>query len=298
MQIFIPDSFTRPYFDGRNPNGRGIVGPTGMTGPTGANGKDGCTGQTGASGTNGKDGCTGPTGASGRDGFIGYTGPTGSQGPTGPAGRDGFTGYTGPTGSQGLVGPTGASGRDGVNGIDGFTGPTGPAGRDGVNGIDGSIGPTGPAGRDGNDGSIGPTGPAGVAGITLISGVWTPEFLQVVGFTGFTGLEGSYMRIGNFVMANWSMTVFPEATEGVLNATFKPPIFFGGPYELSSQQLKGFISVSADVDNSFSPLQVTRYEVCNEPGSFLDAYFSLHYNSLPRAQPFTIGCGFQYYVLN
>lgn len=65
------------------------LGPTGATGPTGA------------------QGITGPTGATGADGSAGATGPTGAQGVTG------ITGATGPTGSAGVTGATGATGATG-----------------------------------------------------------------------------------------------------------------------------------------------------------------------------------------
>ena len=72
-----------------------IPGPTGPTGPAGA------------------DGATGPAGADGA------TGPAGADGATGPAGADGATGPQGPVGDTGPVGPTGPLAPNGVS--DSFT---------------------------------------------------------------------------------------------------------------------------------------------------------------------------------
>jgi hypothetical protein len=93
-----------------------IVGPQGLSGPTGPTGI-GITGATGPQGATG----IGITGATG----IGITGATGPQGATG-IGTTGATGIgiTGATGLQGITGATGLS----------FTGPTGATGPAGVGG--------------------------------------------------------------------------------------------------------------------------------------------------------------------
>jgi len=80
----------------------GATGPTGISGPKGANG---ATGPTGARGATGTIGATGPTGPKGAQGSTGATGATGPAGPTGHTGASGATGPTGPaTVSQGVAG--------------------------------------------------------------------------------------------------------------------------------------------------------------------------------------------------
>jgi hypothetical protein len=90
-----------------------VTGPTGYTGPTGADSTiTGPTGYTGPTGPTGPTGYTGPTGANSMvTGPTGYTGPTGADSTiTGP------TGYTGPTGADSTVtGPTGAQGVQGFS---------------------------------------------------------------------------------------------------------------------------------------------------------------------------------------
>jgi hypothetical protein len=82
-----------------------VPGPTGLTGPTGADstvpGPTGLTGPTGADSTvPGPTGLTGPTGADSTvPGPTGLTGPTGADSTVpGPTGLTGPTGITGPTG--------------------------------------------------------------------------------------------------------------------------------------------------------------------------------------------------------
>ncbi|QWH09578.1 collagen-like protein (plasmid) [Bacillus mycoides] len=72
-----------------------IILPLAQLGPTGVTGLTGATGPTGD---------IGPTGA---------TGPTGDIGPTGATGPTGVTGLTGATGPTGDIGPTGATGPTG-----------------------------------------------------------------------------------------------------------------------------------------------------------------------------------------
>ncbi|MFA2811958.1 collagen-like repeat preface domain-containing protein [Bacillus mycoides] len=78
-----------------------IILPLAQLGPTGVTGLTGATGPTGD---------IGPTGATGPTGDIGPTGATGPTGVTGPTGDIGPTGATGPTGD---IGPTGATGPTG-----------------------------------------------------------------------------------------------------------------------------------------------------------------------------------------
>ena len=165
----------------------------GVTGPTGAGGKDGPQVFSGAGAppsnvgksddffydtANGRwygpkangswgtplslaSGQMGPTGVTGPAGSVGSTGPTGfgATGPQGPAGATGpsVTGATGPAG--GPTGPSGAAGAIGVPGLIGPQGPTGPS-------VTGPTGPastvTGPAGVAGPASTVtGPTGPSG-----------------------------------------------------------------------------------------------------------------------------------------
>lgn len=125
--------------------GLGIIGPTGLIGPTGPSG--GAMGPTGPTSS-----VMGPTGPSG-----GPVGPTGATGPSG-----GPIGPTGPTG-PGIVGPTGLRGVTGDRGVRGIEGPVGPTGPSG-----GPIGPTGPQGATGAAGETGLVGPTGVIG-----DIWT-----------------------------------------------------------------------------------------------------------------------------
>ena len=121
------------------------VGPTGYTGPQGADSTvTGPTGYTGPQGPTGYTGFQGPTGYTGSEGPTGYTGPQGPTGYTGPEGPTGYTGSQGPTGYTGSQGPTGYTGHQGP------TGYTGPKGADST-----VMGPTGPQGLQGNPGSSG-----------------------------------------------------------------------------------------------------------------------------------------------
>lgn len=124
--------------------GNSTPGPTGSTGPAGANG---VTGPTGPAGTNGATGATGLTGSAGATGPSGANGATGATGLSGATGANGATGLAGATGSAGATGPTGAAG---------VAGPTGPSG------ANGAAGPTGATGI----GATGPTGPTGALSIT------------------------------------------------------------------------------------------------------------------------------------
>ncbi|MBZ0838345.1 collagen-like protein, partial [Clostridioides difficile] len=128
------------------------IGPTGVTGPTGATGEIGPTG------------ATGPTGVTGEIGPTGATGPTGNTGVTGEIGPTGATGPTGNTGVTGEIGPTGATGPTGNTGVTGEIGLTGATGPTGNTGATGSIGPTGVTGPTGATGVTGPTGPTGATG--------------------------------------------------------------------------------------------------------------------------------------
>ncbi|QWG64900.1 collagen-like repeat preface domain-containing protein [Bacillus mycoides] len=89
------------------------LGPTGVTGLTGATGPTGDIGPTGATGPTGDIGPTGATGPTGDIGPTGATGPTGDIGPTGVTGPTGDIGPTGATGPTGDIGPTGATGPTG-----------------------------------------------------------------------------------------------------------------------------------------------------------------------------------------
>src|SRR3990167_6815284 len=104
--------------------GDATAGPTGPTGPAGADGPTGPSGTDGAAGTTGPSGAAGPTGPTGADSTV--PGPSGQAGPTGPTGV-GTTGPTGVAGATGTIGPTGPTGV-GTTGADGATGPTGSAG--------------------------------------------------------------------------------------------------------------------------------------------------------------------------
>jgi hypothetical protein len=92
-----------------------IKGPTGATGPSGA------------------DGATGPTGPAGSDGAAG------AAGPTGPTGATGAQGPQGDTGAQGVQGPQGAQGVQGVPGPEGPTEVSGDADNIAVLGTDSLI---------------------------------------------------------------------------------------------------------------------------------------------------------------
>lgn len=135
----------------------GIIGPTGQTGPTGA--QSTVTGPTGQ---------TGPTGAQST-----VTGPTGITGPTGaPSTVTGPTGQTGSTGAPSTVtGPTGATGAPStVTGPTGITGPTGAPST-----------VTGPTGATGTTGATGPVNPAAatVSNINLTATTTNSTFYPV-----------------------------------------------------------------------------------------------------------------------
>jgi hypothetical protein len=167
------------------------VGPTGLTGATGATGPTGVTGNTGATGPTGLTGATGPVGATGSTGSIGATGPTGVTGATGPTGPTGPIGDTGPTGITGAVGATGATG---VTGGVGATGPTGVTGSVGATGV---TGPTGLTGATGVTGATGPTGPIVGTATQIIykDGTNVP--------TGSSGLtyDGTNLSVGGNIKA-------------------------------------------------------------------------------------------------
>jgi len=116
-----------------NEQGQWIGDPTGLTGPTGADGATGPKGDTGATGPKGDTGDTGSTGPKGDTGNTGPTGPRGDTGNTGPTGPRGDTGNTGPRGLKGNTGDTGSrgpKGDTGATGPRGAKGDTGPAGAD------------------------------------------------------------------------------------------------------------------------------------------------------------------------
>ena len=147
-----------------NEQGQWIGDPTGLTGPTGADGATGPKGDTGATGPKGDTGDTGPkgdTGAIGPTGLKGDTGNTGSTGPKGDTGATGPTGVKGDTGNTGSTGPKGDTGNTGPTGPRGDTGNTGPRGLKGNTGDTGSRGPKGDTGATGPRGAKGDTGPAG-----------------------------------------------------------------------------------------------------------------------------------------
>ena len=77
-------------------NGIAYVGPTGVSGPSGATGVSGPSGSTGVSGPSGATGVSGPTGVSGATGRTGATGVSGPSGATGVSGPSGATGAIGP----------------------------------------------------------------------------------------------------------------------------------------------------------------------------------------------------------
>lgn len=188
-----------------------LQGPTGATGPTGADSTvEGPTGPTGAFIVESDTPPTGPgidvgdswfnsaTGkvyvyydsywvetASSQVGAEGPTGPTGATGPEGPESTvPGATGATGPTGPQGFTGPTGSNGLD----ITGPTGPYGPTGPQGPTGELGPVGDTGPTGATGPTGPLGPTGADGLQGNTGAQGPQGPTGAR--GFAGATGAQG------------------------------------------------------------------------------------------------------------
>jgi hypothetical protein len=136
LLVYDTDDSCFHYFNGVNwlslCQNNGVVGTTGPSGPTGANGLIGPTG------------IPGPTGQTGSLGATGPSGPTGIPGPTGQTGSLGATGPSGPTG------PTGVSGITGSTGVDGITGPTGPSGANGITGPTGSTGVSGPTGSPGS----------------------------------------------------------------------------------------------------------------------------------------------------
>jgi len=195
------------------PTGAIQTGPTGpvQTGPTGADslitGPTGRTGPTGAQSiTTGPTGPvqTGPTGAASLiTGPTGRTGPTGSAsittGPTGPV-------QTGPTGAASLItGPTGRTGPTGAQSI--TTGPTGPVqtGPTGANG--GGTGPTGPV-------QTGPTGAASLTGPTGSASITTGPTGS--GSTGPTGTGGGSVTFNEPAGDNSAGTqaIFDSATVG------------------------------------------------------------------------------------
>lgn len=217
----------------------------GVTGPTGAGGKDGPQVFSGAGAppsnvgksddffydtANGRwygpkangswgtplslaSGQMGPTGVTGPVGSGGATGPTGF-GATGPAGSVGATGpaVTGPTGPLG--GPTGATGPAGSLGVPGTVGPAGPTGPS-------VTGPTGPVST-----VTGPTGAAGAAGAaSTVTGPTGPS----AGPTGPTGAGSS--RNDGFI---WATGVAIGGTFTVTSSTakyvFGAPSFASGTY--------------------------------------------------------------------
>ncbi|AIK58853.1 collagen triple helix repeat family protein [Bacillus anthracis] len=161
-----------------------IQGPTGATGPQGAQGPAGATGATGPQGAQGPAGATGATGPQGIQGPAGATGATGPQGVQGPTGATGI-GVTGPTGPSG--GPAGATGPQGPQGNTGATGPQG------IQGPAGATGATGPQGAQGPAGATGATGPQGVQGPTGATGI---------GVTGPTGPSGPSFPVATIVVTN------------------------------------------------------------------------------------------------
>lgn len=195
----VPTSSLTSYLDGTiisysgtslsisvtNTNGSGTYGSwtfsvAGLIGPTGS-GPTGATGPTGANST--VAGPTGPTGA-------GPTGPTGAAstvaGPTGPTGSAGTTGPTGATGTAGASGPTGPTGSAGT------TGPTGPTGSTGAAST--VAGPTGPTGATGVTG-IGYNGLTSSTSIAI--GTGTKTFTTNLASTASAFVTGSYVRVAS-----------------------------------------------------------------------------------------------------
>ena len=290
---------------------QGNTGPTGAvgTGPTGAQGHTGSTGPTGPSG-----GGTGPTGpAGGGTGSTGPTGPagggTGSTGPTGPAGQTGFTGPTGPAGDRYNTMTTGqqiltpgvgsvtliigtgyayiignsvvvvqtgvpenrfegivtgySSGSltisnitniqgtfDGVTSyfynvnLDGIDGPTGPTGTVG----------TGPTGLRGETGTTGYTGPTGAVG----TGPTGPG-----GETGPTGFTGPTGALGTGPTGPRGDTGMTGPSGGGTGPTGPTGPIGGGTGPTGPTGLQGS----------------TGYTGPTGPGSFIDYYIDLYYNT-------------------
>ncbi|EHQ87557.1 exosporium glycoprotein BclB-related protein [Desulfosporosinus youngiae] len=163
----------------------GITGATGAAGATGATGATGDAGATGATGATGDAGATGATGATGDAGATGATGATGDAGATGATGATGDAGATGATGATGDAGATGATGATGDAGATGATGATGDAGATGATGATGDAGATGATGATGDAGATGATGATGDAGATGATGA-----TGTAGATGATGATG------------------------------------------------------------------------------------------------------------
>ena len=183
----------------------GIEGPTGNTGPTGADsvvtGPTGFTGNTGSTGA--ASTVTGPTGFTGNTGNTGNTGPTG---PTGSTGTTGPTGNTGPTGADSTVtGPTGFTGNTGSTGFTGNTGTTGNTGPTGTTGPTGYTGATGPAytgdtGITGPTGYTGPTGAVGASSDTYISYTRTTDTASSASlYDAFAGSTGGITNVGSSI---------------------------------------------------------------------------------------------------
>jgi hypothetical protein len=99
--------------------GKWVGDPTGLVGPTGA---DGAVGPIGPIGPTGADGAMGPMGPAGATGAIGPMGPMGVAGPVGAAGPTGAAGPAGAAGATGAAGPAGATGAAGAAGPAGATG--------------------------------------------------------------------------------------------------------------------------------------------------------------------------------
>lgn len=130
VSLFLTNDGTNLKWEYVNATGPALTGPTGSTGPAGADSTiTGPTGPTGIQGVIGPTGVNGDVGPTGISGDIGPTGPTGTAGNTGTTGPQGVQGVTGPTGLQGSIGPTGADSTiTGPTGISGDIGPTGPTG--------------------------------------------------------------------------------------------------------------------------------------------------------------------------
>lgn len=214
----------------------------GVTGPTGAGGKDGPQVFSGAG--------TPPTNVGKSDDFYydtangrwfgpkangswgtplslasGQMGPTGVIGPTGPS----VTGPTGvgATGPQGLAGATGPTGAGPTGPAGGPTGATGAAGAIGVPGIAGPAGPTGPSvtGPTGPGSTVtGPTGPS-VTGPTGTAGPTGPSG-GPTGPQGATGPGGSGRNQGFLGPLSANRTLGPTDAKHVWGV----PTFASGTY--------------------------------------------------------------------
>ena len=216
-----------------------IMGPQGVTGPSGA---------TGLTGPQGPIGLTGPQGLAGAAGAQGPIGLTGAQGLPGTNGTNGLNAATlttvEPAGANCVTGGVklefgpdvngnglldageivpaltqyvcnGAVGAQGPQGNTGATGLTGPQG------LAGAAGPQGPAGLTGPQGPQGSIGPAGTNGTAVLNGITNPA----VG----TGVNGDFYintatneLFGPKANGSWPAGVSlagPQGIQGIQGAT-------------------------------------------------------------------------------